>query len=88
MPLELRDRTAVLTGVVTVDDVEPLVGWLRTTPRARVGLRGCTHLHTGVLQALLVFRPKVTADPADPFLSAHVAPLLAAGRGSGETAEG
>lgn len=81
MPLELHETSAMLTGTVTVDDVEPLAAWLRATPKARVNLRGCTHLHTGAFQAMLCFRPKVTAAPTDAFLALHVLPLLAESRG-------
>jgi hypothetical protein len=80
VPLELRDRVAMISGVLTVEEVEPLVDWLRSTPRPQVNLRRCTHLHTGGLQALLHFRAKITAGPSDPFLSTHVMPLLLAGR--------
>lgn len=76
MALELRDRTATIVDVLTVEEVEPFVGWLRSTDRPRVNLRRCTHLHTGAVQALLVFRPKVSAPPADHFLACHVLPLL------------
>ena len=79
MPLELGDTTATLTGVVTVDEVEPLVSWLRATARPRVNLRRCDRLHTGAFQAMLHFRPKVSAAPADPFLATQVLPLLARG---------
>ena len=81
MPLELGDTTATLIGVVTVDEVEQLAGWLRVTARPRVNLRRCNHLHTGAFQAMLRFRPKVTAAPADAFLSAQVLPLLAGSSG-------
>ena len=80
MPLELRDRVATLSGVVTVDEVEPLVAWLRSTARGRINLRDCNHLHTAAIQALLLFRPKVSVAPVDSFLSTQVLPLL---RGSG-----
>ena len=82
MPLELLDNTCTLTGVVTVDEVEPLAAWLRTTPKPRVNLRKCNHLHTGALQAMLLFRPKVSAAPADAFLAARVLPLLTGGNGT------
>jgi hypothetical protein len=82
LPLELHDTLATLTGVVTVDDVEPLTAWLRITPKARVNLRGCNHLHTGALQALLRFLPKVTAAPTDAFLATQVLPLLVVSRGA------
>ncbi|WP_433296665.1 hypothetical protein ACQP2F_38975 [Actinoplanes sp. CA-030573] len=81
MPLELGDTTATLTDVVTVDEVEQLAGWLRTTAKPRVNLRRCNHLHTGAFQAMLRFRPKVTAAPSDVFLAGQVLPLLAGGNG-------
>ena len=76
MPLELGETTATLSGVVTVDEVEQLAGWLRATARPRVNLRRCTHLHTAAFQAMVRFRPKVTAAPADAFLAERVLPLL------------
>ena len=80
MPLELLENTATLSGVVTVDEVEPLVAWLRATDKPKLNLRRCNHLHTGALQALLLFRPRITSAPTDGFLSTQVLPLL---RGSG-----
>lgn len=81
MPLELGDTTATLTGVVTVDEVEQLTTWLRVTARPRVNLRRCNHLHTGAFQAMLRFRPKISAAPTDAFLAAQVLPLLAGSDG-------
>jgi hypothetical protein len=77
MSLQLREKVATLSGVLTVDEVEPLAAWLRTTSGASVNLRACTHLHTGALQALLRFRPRLSSAPQDLFLAAHIAPLLA-----------
>ena len=82
MPLELRDTSATLRGVVTVDEVEQLTAWLRTTPKPRISLRPCNHLHTGALQALLFFRPKISVAPTDAFLAAQVLPLLAGNSGT------
>ncbi|GIF10313.1 hypothetical protein [Actinoplanes teichomyceticus] len=81
MPLELHDENATLIGVITVDEVEQLVGWLRSTRKPRVSLRRCNHLHTGALQALLLFRPKISAAPRDAFLATRVLPLLSGSRG-------
>lgn len=80
MPLQFGSRTAILSGVVTIDDTESLATWLRTcgsarTP-ARVDLAAATHLHTAVLQAMMAARVQVSASPTDPFLRAWVAPLL------------
>ena len=79
MPLELGDTTATLIGVVTVDEVEQLAGWLRVTARPKVNLRRCSHLHTGAFQAMMRYRPRISAAPADPFLATRVLPLLASG---------
>ncbi len=84
MPLSLRESSASLSGVIAVDDVERLVAWLRATPEGRVNLRNCTHMHTGAFQALLLFRPKITVAPADPFLATQVHPLLDRNRGPHE----
>jgi hypothetical protein len=81
LPLELHDDSARLVGVVTVDEVEQLVGWLRDTRKPKVSLRRCNHLHTGALQALLLFQPKISSAPNDAFLAAQVLPLLSGSRG-------
>lgn len=83
MGLELRDDTAVLSGVVTVDEAEGLVTWLRSGPGGRVDVRDCTHLHTAVLQALVFFRPAITGPFADPFLQRHVMTILHAVESTG-----
>ena len=90
MSLQLRDRVATLSGVLTVDEVEPLVAWLRATKGASVNLRDCTHLHTGAFQALLCFRPRLSVAPRDLFLAAHVLPWLTSARSSpmGDTGVG
>jgi hypothetical protein len=76
LPLELHDQTATLTGVTTVEEVELLVAWLHATSKPRVNLKQCTHLHTGAFQAMLFFRPKVSAAPADVFLATQLMPVL------------
>ncbi|GAA2621940.1 hypothetical protein [Paractinoplanes durhamensis] len=82
MPLELGDTSATLTGVVTVDEVEPFAAWLRGTAKPRVNLRKCNHLHTGAFQAMMRFRPKISAAPADSFLAGLVLPLLEGSSGA------
>jgi hypothetical protein len=84
LPLELHEQSATLTGVINVDDIEPLVAWLRTATKPRINLRNCNHLHTGVVQALLLFRPRVSAPPTDTFLAAWVLPQLVGSGGPPE----
>ena len=76
MPLQLGSQTAVLEGVVTVEDAEPLAAWLRRTTTPRVNLRRCTHLHTAALQCLLAGGVKVSVPPSDDFLRRWILPLL------------
>jgi hypothetical protein len=76
MPVTLARSVATLTGVVGVDDAEPLSQWLRSTRNPSVRLAGCTHLHTAALQALLAVRPAVQTLPTEPFLARWIAPLL------------
>lgn len=80
VPTQLGSRTAVLTGIVTIEETESLADWLRTrssaqTP-ARVHLGTCTHLHTAALQVLLAGQVQVSVAPTDPFLRTWLAPLL------------
>jgi anti-anti-sigma regulatory factor len=81
MPLSFGEYTATLTGVVTVEEAQPLHEWLLTREDARVDLSGATHIHTAALQVMAVARPRVAAPCHDPFLSAWIEPLLTNGDG-------
>jgi hypothetical protein len=76
VPLELRNATATVTGTVEIEEVEELVGWLRTADKPRVNLRHATHLHAAAVRALVAFGVRVSTPPVDPFLVQHVLPLL------------
>jgi hypothetical protein len=76
MPLKLHKFTAVLTGVVGVEEAGELAEWLRKTPTASVNMAKCEHLHTAALQVLLAARPQLSQLPADEFLDRWVTPLL------------
>ena len=77
MTVTCSESVAVLTGVVTVEDAEPLAQWLRQTSRPSIRMAGCTHLHTAALQALMAARPALDDVPTEPFLARWVAPLIA-----------
>lgn len=77
MPVTFAKSVATLSGVITVDDAEPLAQWLRETSRPKVRLIRCTHLHTAAFQALLAARPVITGLPTEPFLARWIMPLLA-----------
>jgi hypothetical protein len=77
VPMHLRERSATLSGVISIEQVEQLAAWLgeRARPPA-INLRRCTHLHTAVLQALMAARVKISVPPEDSFLRAWVMPAL------------
>jgi hypothetical protein len=76
VPLTLDDRTATLTGFVTVDDAETFVAWLRRTTEPAVDLHDCVRIHTAVFQAILAFRPIIAVGPEDTFLAGRIVPML------------
>jgi hypothetical protein len=73
MGIRYLKKHAALEGVVTVEDAEGLMQWLRGQARPAVHLGRCEHLHAAALQVLLVLRPRLVAAPADPWLAAAVA---------------
>ena len=78
MPLHCDGSLGVLSGVVSIEEVEPLVAWLQATPLPEVDLHECRHLHAAALQALLVHAPALARPAQEPFLAAWVNPLLVA----------
>lgn len=65
------DDTLVLSDMVGLDELDDLLVALAAGP-ACVDLRACTHLHAGVIQALLRAGPRLI-PPADDFLRELVA---------------
>ena len=59
--------TLVLDGVVTAEETVQFVTWLKECPELSIDMSACEHLHTALLQAILVLRPHISAMPADPF---------------------
>lgn len=72
MPIRYNKTIAHFEGACLPDEALDLIEWLRGAKAPKVDLRGCSHLHTSLLQVLLVSRPKITAPPADPFLARWV----------------
>lgn len=70
MALDLKKTVATLSGVVTVQEAEPLLEWLQATPRGKLSLTDCEHLHAAVLQVILRTGATIQKEPADPDLAA------------------
>lgn len=73
MAIRYLKKHAALEGVVTVEDAEGLMQWLRGQTRPAVHLGRCEHLHAAALQVLMALGPRVVAAPADPWLAAALA---------------
>lgn len=76
MSIEFNDNVALLQGIVSVEDAEPLLAWLTEGAERAVDLSACTHLHPANLQVLLATRVPVLARPADTTLDAWLQTVL------------
>ena len=61
--------TIVLEGSCPVEDAEPLLQLLQSTPAASVDWTQCRHLHTAVLQVVLAGRPALVGPCGDPWIA-------------------
>jgi hypothetical protein len=68
MGIRYLKKHAALEDIVTVEDAEALFDWLKQQAKPAVNLSKCVHVHTAVLQVLLMTRPKVNGDIPDPLL--------------------
>jgi len=69
MTIRYLKKYAALEGCVSVDDAQTLADWLRHQATPAVHLGRCEHVHGAVLQVLLAFRPRLRAQPPDPWLA-------------------
>lgn len=69
MALEIVKNKAVVTEELRVEDAEVLLEWLIKSPRGRLDLAACTHLHCANLQVLLAARPRIMAWPTEERLA-------------------
>ncbi len=70
------DGKIVLDGRCPVEDAEPLWQLLQATPDAMCDWTGCSHLHTAVVQVIMVARPALAGPCGDAWIEAWVAPQL------------
>jgi hypothetical protein len=63
MSIEYKNNTAKLVDLISIEDVESLFNWLAERKKPKVDLGELDHMHTAVLQLLLVFKPTITDLP-------------------------
>jgi hypothetical protein len=79
MTVRLKGQGVIeLSGRCGADDAEALQQHLLADPGSTVEWSGCEHLHSAVVQVLLVAAPVVRGAPKNEFLTTHIAPILGA----------
>jgi len=63
MPIELKKKVAVCTDACTIEEAETLLQWLLETPKGKINLKLCVHLHTAIFQVLIAAKPTLSALP-------------------------
>jgi hypothetical protein len=76
MSVNLDGEFIRLVGDCTVEDAEPLLGYLMAGGEKKVDLRQSGHLHTAVVQVLLAREAKVIGPAGDRFVQAWLLPLF------------
>jgi hypothetical protein len=59
----------ILDGVITAEDTDQFMACLNECPELSIDMSACEHLHTALLQAILILQPHISAMPVDPFWS-------------------
>ena len=65
MGIEFRENMAYITETATVEEAEKFFEWLLETKEPVVDLKECLHMHTAVLQAILLIRPQLILPDDD-----------------------
>jgi anti-anti-sigma regulatory factor len=76
MSLTFGPDEAVIAGEGDLDDARALDAWLREDPSRVVNLEGCGHLHSAVVQVLLILCARLRGVPADFFVKQWLVPAL------------
>jgi hypothetical protein len=79
--------TIRLDGVCPIEDAEPLLQLILSSPGMTIDWRGCEHAHAAVIQILLAARPVLHGPPASAFLRNHIDPLLNGEKGGASLAQ-
>lgn len=69
MAIRYTGEVAIFEDVCRLNEAEALHQWLEKTPNGKVDLTNCRHMHTAILQQLLLAKSAVIALPADAFLA-------------------
>lgn len=79
MSITYSENMAILADIVSVEEAESLLEWLKAHPQGTVDLTRCRHLHTANLQVLMAAAPTIAAWPEDKAFAAWLQNTLAKG---------
>ncbi len=68
MTIRIDDQTIFLEGICRVEDAEPLLQAITSSPDAMADIGGATRIHLALIQILIAAQTPVKGVPADPFL--------------------
>lgn len=65
MTIKYTNDLAIFEGACRLNEAEPLYEWLKQNPNGKLDLTDCTHIHTAIMQIILLAKPLIVAGPAD-----------------------
>ena len=76
MAITYDKKVALFTDVISIEDAEILLEWLKKNPKNRLDLTHCSHLHAAILQVIMATNPTIAAWPQAEHLRAWLEPAL------------
>jgi hypothetical protein len=76
MAITYQKKLAVFQDTVSVEEAEGLLEWFIKTPKSRVDLADCRHLHAANLQVLMAIKPVIAVWPKDANLCVWLESVL------------
>lgn len=65
MAIQYGKTVVKFIDMVSVEDTETLWQWMQQHPGGKINLAKCQHLHTSILQLLVLAKPTISAWPQD-----------------------
>lgn len=65
MPIIYDKNIAFLEKICEVEEAEEFIKWLKKTKDPVIDLTKTEHIHTAILQIILIFKPEIKALPGN-----------------------
>ncbi len=67
MAIEYQGDTAILKGICTIEEAEDFFEWLKNEPSPCVNMEEMEHIHTAILQGILLVKPTIKGIKENTF---------------------